>query len=263
MNRLVIITIAFVIAFSCSLQADERVLDLEQNSHFFTTQNLNIYAQSDDDLNQGFNGFEDEDAGKRKSTTKAVLLSLAIPGMGEWYAGRKSRAVGFFLTEAGIWATYAFFKHKQGWLEDDYINFAIQHAQADPEGKDDHYFDMLGFYNNRDEYNKNSLVYSRENPYFPETSDWDWQWASDDLRQEYRDIKNSSKSQGRNANFVLGAALANRVVSAIDAWRSVKSYNRQFSPFFGKFQIELSPTFSEIVRGDTEFAIRLNFKHTF
>lgn len=263
MNRLVIITIAFVIAVSGTLRADESVLDPELNSYFFTAQNLDIYAQSDAELNQDMGSFEDPDADRRKSATKAILLSLAVPGMGEWYAGRKSRAVGFFLAEASIWATYAFFKHKQGWLEDDYINFAIQHAQADPDGKDDHYFDMLGFYDNRDDYNKNSLVYNRDNPFFPETSDWDWQWESDDHRQEYRDIKNSSKSQGRNANFALGAALANRVISAIDAWHSVKSYNRQFSPFFGKFEIKLSPTFSDIVRGDTEFACKLNFKHSF
>ena len=264
MYKLVIITIALVITFAATLWADESVLDLQQNSYFFTTQKPVLYAQADDDLNQNWNeDIEDSDADQRKSTTKAVLMSLALPGLGEWYAGRKSRAAGFFLTEAAIWATYAFFKHKQGWLEDDYINFAIQHAGADTEGKSDHYFDMLAFYDNRDEYNKNSLVYSRDNPFFPETPDWDWQWESDDLRQQYRDIKNSSKSQGRNANFALGAALANRVISAIDAWWSVKTYNRRFSPFFGKFEVKFSPDFNDLVRGDTEFAVKLNFRHAF
>jgi len=259
-KNIFIIAVLIIISSACLFAGDEIVIPPADN-YFFASGEPVVWAQADD-LNSDLNAF-DSDADKRKSSTKAILLSLAVPGLGEWYAGRKSRAVGFFLAEAGIWASYTLFKFKQSWLEDDYINFAIQHAGANPNDKSDHYFDMLGFYNSRDIYNKNSLVYSRENPFFPETPDWDWQWQSDELRNQYREIKNSSKAQNRNANFVLGVALANRVISAVDAWWSVKSYNRQYSPFFGKFEIQLSPSFSQLVRGENNLGVMLKFKHSF
>ncbi len=231
-------------------------------NHFFASQKLDIFAQSDD-LNETLIGLDDEHAGERKSVSTAILLSLAVPGLGEAYVGRYSRAAGFFVAEAAIWSSFIYFKHKESWLEDDYINFAMQHAGIDTDDKTGHFFDMLAFYENRDEYNKNSLVYNRDNPFFPEVPEWDWQWSSLEKRLEYRDIKNSSKSQGRNANYSLGLALANRVISAIDAWWSAKSYNRQFSPILGKMHFRLTPSLMDVALGDDNPGFMITFKHKF
>jgi hypothetical protein len=122
---------------------------------------------------------------------------------------------------------------------------------------------MVGFYDNRDEYNKISRVYTRTNPFFPETPEWDWQWESNELKAQFRDIKNDSRAQGRNANFTLGLALANRVISAVDAWWSAKSYNRRFSPLMSKFHLKLTPSIADIVIGNGSPGFMLNFKHEF
>jgi hypothetical protein len=122
---------------------------------------------------------------------------------------------------------------------------------------------MLGFYDNRDDYNKFSRVYNRSNPFFPETPEWDWQWSSSELRRQYRDIKNSSDAQGRNANFTLGAALANRVLSAVDAWWCVKKYNMRFSPLAGTIRIRLKPSPSDLMRGDSSPGLSVSYSRSF
>ncbi len=255
----IVILVMFMIS---GLAAADAGGDPESNGYFFASQDLNIYAQSGD-LNENPFALDNKSGEGRKSATKAVLLSLVLPGMGEVYCGRTTRAVGFFIAEAGIWTSYAYFKHRESWLEDDYINFAVQHAGIDPDGKDRFFYDMVGFYDNRDAYNKVSRVYTRTNPFFPEVPEWDWQWDSSSMRMEYRDIKNSSRAQGRNANYSLGLALANRVISAVDAWWSAKSYNRRFSPFYSNIHVKLTPSLAELVRGEGSPGFMLSYKYTF
>ncbi|MBD3219187.1 MAG: hypothetical protein GF310_13005 [candidate division Zixibacteria bacterium] len=262
MKKLIISTLTLIMFLTSALYADDKTEVRDSNAYFFAPQEMNYFAQSDE-FDDEIYAFDDANAGKRKSVTTAVLLSLALPGLGEMYVGRTGRAAGFLTAEAGIWASFAYFKHKESWLEDDYINLAVQHAAVNPEGKDEFFYDMVGFYENRDEYNKISRVYTRSNPFFPETPNWDWQWNSDDLQERYRSIKNDSKSQGRNANFALGLALANRVISAVDAWWSAKSYNRQFSPLMSKVHIKLTPSIVDIVTGNGSPGFMLSYKHKF
>jgi hypothetical protein len=244
-----------------ALLAGGEKLEIGAQSYFFASQEPVLFAQNDD-LNQNPFALGD-DAGDRKSVSKAMLLSLVLPGLGEMYTGRKSRAIGFFAAEAGIWSAFILFKHKQSWLKDDYINFAVSHAGIDPESKSNFFFDMLAFYDSRDDYNAISRAGSRDNPFFPEDPEYDWQWESNAMRQEYRDIKNSSEANKRNANFALGAALANRVISVVDAWWCAKSYNRQFSPFFSRVKLRISPSLGDLVRGDFSPGIALNYKYSF
>jgi TM2 domain-containing membrane protein YozV len=262
MYKFFISTLMLIMFLTSALYADNKSETLDSNNCFFAPQKMSLFAQSDD-FDDEMYAFEDANSGKRKSVTTAVLLSLALPGLGEMYVGRTGRAAGFFTAEAGIWASFAYFKYKQSWLEDDYINLAVEHAGVSPEGKNDFFYDMVGFYDNRDEYNKISRVYTRTNPFFPESPEWDWQWESNELQSQYRDIKNDSKSQGRNANFTLGLALANRVISAVDAWWSAKSYNRQFSPLMSNLHIKLTPSIVDIVTGNGSPGFMLSYKHKF
>jgi hypothetical protein len=254
-------TLLLIMISSPVLRAEHKDVEAAGN-YFFASQDLGLYAQSGD-LNEDLYALNEGKEGNRKSVSRAILLSLALPGLGEMYVGKTSRAIGFFTAEAGIWISYAYFKQRQSWFRDDYINLAVAHAGVNPSGKNDFFFNMVGFYDNRDDYNKVSRVYTRSNPFFPETPAWDWQWESADLRSQYRDIKNSSNAQGRNANFALGFALANRVISAIDAWWSAKSYNRQFSPFFSKIQLRLTPSLADIIGGGGSPGFVVNYKYSF
>jgi len=209
---------------------------------FFAPQSP-ILAQADDEwgvstglapLNERVDGY--------KSPSRAAMFSLLLPGLGEIYVGdSKTRAITFISADIGIWGAFFTYHQMSNWKEDDFRQLAISKAGVDPEGKTDHFWDMVGFYDNRDEYNKISRVYSRENPFFPETEDWDWQWTDIADRGNYRDIKNDSKAFSRNADWMLAAAGLNRAVSAFFAWRAAKGHNRSLIDEFSKIRFDYKP----------------------
>jgi hypothetical protein len=213
------------------------------NGDFFAQQPPLQIARSDDEWGVASTApkAEDQTVGY-KSPSRAVLYSLLLPGLGEIYIGdSRTKAVGFLAAEVGIWSSFIYFKKLEDWKRDDYIELAVVCADIDPSGKDDFFFDMVGFYGSRDDYNKVSRVYSRANPFYPETPEWDWQWQDDDCRQQYRDLKNDSKTAKRNANFALGAAALNRAISMIFAWRSSRGHNRNLAGEFSRINLEIIP----------------------
>ena len=58
--------------------------------------------------------------GERKiSMRKAMLLSMLLPGAGEYYAGAKFKGQVFMGVEAAIWSGFAALRIYGGWKEDD------------------------------------------------------------------------------------------------------------------------------------------------
>ncbi len=220
---------------------------VDSNCAFFAQQSPLLIAQADDEwgvASQPGKARENISV-EYKSPSRAALYSLLLPGLGEVYVGEyPTRAAAFLAAELGIWSTFAFYRKLGEWKEDDYTELAIANAGIDPSGKSEFFYDMIGFYENRDEYNKVSRVYTRTNPFFPENPSWDWQWKSEDDRANYRDVKNGSKTAFRNANFALGVAALNRAVSMVFAWRSAKGHNRGIADEFSGFDLEFRPDLS-------------------
>jgi hypothetical protein len=161
----------------------------------------------------------------QKSPWTAVGLSLLLPGTGHVYGGAKGRSRIFFGTEAVIWSMAIFFDRKNAWRSDDAVNYAVSHAQLNPDGKDDTFLENLEFYQNRDEYNTAGRIIDPTRPFLAETDDTYWQWDDPANRANYRDIRNSAETASRNRTFTFYAALLNRVVSAMDAFRIVRKSN--------------------------------------
>ncbi len=113
-------------------------------------------------------------------------------------------------------------------------------AGIQPAGKDDDFYKFLTFYDNRDEYNKISRIFEPSNRFYPETNAWNWQWDSPDSRSQYRGLRNASRTAYRRAVYLIGAALANRLLSAVHAYRAVKQYNRKLRHEKGNLEIGLS-----------------------
>jgi hypothetical protein len=160
-----------------------------------------------------------------QSPWTAVGLSLLLPGTGQFYAGARSTGKIFLGAEAAIWTLAIIFDRRSAWKADDAVGFAVSHAQLDPEGKDDDFLEYLEFYVNRDEFNKAGRIIDPSRPFLPETRDTYWQWDSYENQGVYRDIRNSSESAARNRTFMFYAALANRLISAVDAFRVVHRNN--------------------------------------
>jgi len=173
---------------------------------------------------------------------KAMLYSLILPGLGQQAAGRQSRANVFYAVEAGIWTSYAVFRIQGDQQQDRYIEYAEFTAGANGDGKDDDYWRTLAQYERSDpgpgsanEYIRRQAralypgdraaqeAYFADNGYF-ENETWDWQNADNLAR--YQGLRSNSLDSYDKAEFSIFAAIANRVVSVIDAARVAGKANR-------------------------------------
>lgn len=174
-----------------------------------------------------------------KSRAKALALSTLVPGAGQYYAGKKGRAYFFFLTESAIWTSFVVFE-VQGYLrKDNYVEFAELMAGVDAEGKPEDFYRALGRYMQSDpgpgSYNEDVRrearalypddkqkqdQYLQQNGFFGKNA---WQWQSEEDQTYYRNLRKRSQLSFRRATYMLGVAVANRILSAMDAARSVAS----------------------------------------
>jgi hypothetical protein len=161
-----------------------------------------------------------------KTSGKAFIMSLILPGWGQQYAEAKSKSELFFGLEAGLWLTYAGFTSYSGWREDDYRTYAATYAGVDLKGKTSSYFIDVGNFDSIHEYNAYRLRQRNTmDLYSNEQADY-WQWSSSQDRQRFNQLRISSDTAGNRATFVLGAIVANHIVSAIEAVWSVHQYEK-------------------------------------
>lgn len=175
-----------------------------------------------------------------KSVSKAALLSLLLPGAGEIYGGSKTKGKIFIFSEASLWGGFFGFSTYGAWLKKDYKVYAAEHAKVDLDGKSDDFFDELAFYDSREQYNQFAPLYHRgEKEPYPENDFWNWEWDSRESRYYYRDLKNRSKSASRKALYMVGLSMVNRIVSVVDAMKTVRAYNRKKSLEFSQIKFDL------------------------
>ncbi len=178
---------------------------------------------ADIELQDNFKVFPE--SASRKSTGRAILYSLLLPGMGELYAGDYS--IGQYLTVADgvFWGLVAGFNVYGDWEKDNYISFAASYGGVDTDGKDDDYFATIGDYSSSEQYNTiQELNRDFRNRYTGEANAW--KWRSEEDRRAYRNSWVSSEKAYNNVRFAVGALVLNRLVSAINATRLVIKHNK-------------------------------------
>jgi hypothetical protein len=172
-----------------------------------------------------------------KSKAKALALSVLLPGAGQYYAGKKGRANFFFLTESAIWTSFVVFQVQGHLRKGNYREYAELMAGVDAEGKPDEFYRALGQYARSDpgpgSYNESirrearalypddrerQEQYLLENGYFGDDA---WQWRSEEDRARYKSLRKKSQLSFRRGTYMLGIAVANRILAAMDAARSV------------------------------------------
>lgn len=167
---------------------------------------------------------------RKLSMLKAIGLSAVLPGAGQWYAGRRGQARLFFGIEAANWISYAGMRMFANWRRDDFVEYAVQHAGINPDGRDDEFFRLLNFYDDRGDYNAIGRAFDPDAPFIPDRPELQWNWDSPESRATYRQLRNDFQSAERNAEFMFVTAAINRLVSGIFAWQAVKRHNRRISP---------------------------------
>lgn len=173
------------------------------------------------------------DSGKGKSLSKALLLSLALPGAGEAYMGASGRAKTFFVSEAGVWSSFAYFRVQGRMREDRYKEMARLFAGVDREMNAD-YYTLLAYYTSSEDYNidvlrearlrypddrAQQLAYFDANGYFGDRA---WEWQDLQRMDEYARVRILSRRSYRRAVLTTGFAVLNRMISMIEVYLSFR-----------------------------------------
>ncbi len=179
----------------------------------------------------------EEPAPKKKSPALAALLSLAVPGLGEHYAGDFGGGKYFVVAEGALWLTYATFHVYGNSLRDDARAFAAIHAGLNPAGKDDQFYVDVGNFINTQEFNDKRLQERSPERLYDAEAGYFWQWDSDANRAAFREKRISAETVLNNRKFVVAAIVVNHIVSAINAARLAISHNNALLESLGTVDV--------------------------
>jgi hypothetical protein len=201
---------------------------------------------ADDWLDNGTADFE------KKSTSKAVLYSLLIPGLGQSYLGETQQAKIFYVVEAAIVTSFVVFLVQENLREDEYIQYAQTFAGLQSSDHSDDFYGILTEHDTSKDYEDEIKSEGRLElyPYIDtatldsyfmreRVSDYEpWTWRSADHRRAYQDRRAASKTAERRALYAVAAAVVNRVASAFFAYRSSVRSNSERSTPANPFSID-------------------------
>jgi hypothetical protein len=174
----------------------------------------------------------------KKKQTVAVLYSLILPGMGEWYADDFPSGRYSLIAEATLWLTYASFQQYGSWYQSDARQYASAHAGVSLPGKNDQFFVNMGNFDNIYDYNDQKLRERDLADVYDPAAGYSWSWDTDADRQRFRAMRVSSDKIFNNSKFVIGAVILNHIISAVNAARLVRQYNKNADQGLGSWQIE-------------------------
>jgi hypothetical protein len=188
------------------------------------------------------------------SAKRAVLYSLLLPGLGDYYAGRKGVATAFFMVEGGIWISYGVLKTQSNRREDTYQQMAVDYAGVSQTGLSDDFYSTIGQYNTHLEYETQfkqehridiwpDVGYDAMEAYYVEnrvTDFEEWAWRSNEQRQAFRELRSDSRLADRRSEYMIALAAANRIVAALFAYQAVKSHNNSTETRTGGYRLDFN-----------------------
>ncbi len=189
------------------------------------------------------------------SAKRAVLYSLLLPGLGDYYAGYKTRATAFFMIDAGIWISYGVMKSQSSQREDAFQEMAVRYAGVSATGLSDEYYSTIGQYNTHRAYEAEfkkehrieiypDIGYEAMEQHYIEnrvTDFEEWVWQSNEHRQDFRELRSSSRLSDRRSGYMFALAAANRVIAALFSYHAVKTYNDGLEMQTGGYRLDFSP----------------------
>ncbi len=173
-----------------------------------------------------------------RSPGKAALLSLVLPGAGEYYTGNHGFLPVFLTSEILAWgalfANQYYFRH----LVSEYKTFARGHAGISSGGKTDRFWTDIGKFDNIYDYNAQRERQRLFDELYELTPDNMWQWDTHKNRLTY-DAKrlHANDIDNQRVYFQLAIVL-NHLVSGINALRLARRHNRQLKEQKMSFRLD-------------------------
>jgi hypothetical protein len=229
-----------------------------------------IYASADDETFAGIPEGEESStdlAPKPKSPGKAFGMSLVVPGLGQYYYGSRVKPFIFFGIEVTAWVLYFQWRGEaddmtaefeayadrnwsqttyEDYLEDAYDGeggeyrdddsiFAQEISHHLPDTKTQQYYEMIGKYD-QFAWGWADALWSAGKPRItgPSTTPYS------DMRLTYEGMRNDANNKYNDADKMIIVSIANRLISAFEAYFMTKHINRQLekqSNVFGRIRV--------------------------
>ncbi len=176
-------------------------------------------------------------AGK-KSVGRSLLMSLIVPGSGEFYMGKRSQGLFFLGMEILTWGGLAGNQLYYNNLEDSYKTYAVQHAGVTREGKNHRFWSDIGKYDDIYAFNERrqrDRLFDDTYEVSPENY-WSWQTRKHRLKYDGKRLR-ANDIEGRDVYFYT-AILLNHLISGINAMRLARIHNRELQETSWQFNID-------------------------
>jgi len=174
-------------------------------------------------------------ASGKPSPVKAALLSLLLPGAGQWYAGSEWKAAAFLTAEVGMWLGRSHFNG-----EGDRIKTAFRAYADNNWNKNDYLVWLNGL--SPEERNKlsHTLPGSKTQQYYEMIGKYEqflagWHDSAgppveSPMRLNYMAQQNDSNEQYKHAELLAQLMILNRVASAVEVVLSIHRNNARIQP---------------------------------
>ena len=155
---------------------------------------------------------------KGKSPAKAAVLSLVLPGLGEFYAGGRRSARFFLATEGICWTGMATFRVLESYRIDTYRAYAAAHAGIHLENLPESFIKEVGNFDSIYNRNQRERFLAGEHANLrAETPDRIWEWDAKASRIKFQDLRSKATSAEQKAFLFVGGLIFNRFASALNA----------------------------------------------
>ena len=183
------------------------------------------------------------DESGQRSINAALGMSLALPGMGHYYIDKpKSAYVYLSIDLASIFGA-VLFNTLANQREDQARSFATAAAGIEKPAKGEAYWRHVGRFMDAAEYNE-VIELSRGDPedQFLMQESW-WHWGDESQKKEYNALRQKARDMRVASSFFIGAAVANRIFSAVD----LRVFQRKSLSSGIRFEAAFTPDMSEAI----------------
>ena len=147
----------------------------------------------------------------------AVLLSLAVPGLGQWYGGATGYAKLFIAAELALWGAWWYNSEMKDTGRADYLGYAAIHAGVNPARYGTSYLNAVGAYDSSFEHNAAKSM--RESFPVLYTGSQTWEWDTVASRLRFRNLRERELDYENNLKFCVAGVVLNHFLSALHASR--------------------------------------------
>lgn len=162
-----------------------------------------------------------------KSVGTALLLSLVLPGSGQYYMGERSAAALFLSSEALIWVGLFANDAYHDQLVNDYQTYAVQHAQVDPQGKSKQYWTDIGKYDDIYAFNEQRARQRYFDAMYEENQRNYWSWDVHQNRITYDANRLHANEVAARVVYFQAALVLNHLASGLHALYLARVHNRK------------------------------------